>query len=82
MPYESIEELPEQVKVLPEHAQKIWLAAFNQAYEQYGDEERAFKIAWAAVKAAYRKDPETGKWVKIREDKIMLELVAYLAQDL
>ena len=37
------------------------MKAFNAAHEEYG-EERAFKIAWAAVKRAFHKNKE-GKWV-------------------
>jgi cation transport regulator len=41
---------------LPEHAQEIFLAAFNNAWDEYGgDEERAFRVAWSAVKRQYRK---------------------------
>ena len=60
MPYQTIEELPESVRAnLPEHAQHIYLAAYNNAVEQYADpekrrgnaslEEVARKVAWAAV---------------------------------
>ncbi len=53
MPYDSLADLPEAVKALPKHAQEIWLAAFNAAYEQYdGDEGKAAAVAWAAVKKA------------------------------
>ncbi|HEY9683034.1 MAG TPA: ChaB family protein [Oculatellaceae cyanobacterium] len=63
MPYSSIFELPESVRhSLPEHAQEIFMMAFNSAYEeQRFDEVRAFKIAWAAVKKRYEKSE--GKWV-------------------
>jgi cation transport regulator len=51
MPYSSVTELPENVKsALSEHEQELFLAAFNSAFEQYKDEETAFKVAWAAVK--------------------------------
>jgi cation transport regulator len=60
MPYRNIDELPENTRSnLPKHAQEIYLAAFNNAWEQYrkaedrrGDssrEEVAHKVAWAAV---------------------------------
>ena len=66
MPYKNTSELPDNVKnVLPEHAQHIFLEAFNSAYEQYdqpeerrGDDSRedvARKVAWAAVKKSYQK---------------------------
>lgn len=65
MPYKSNGDLPESItKHLPDHAQTIFRKAFNSAYEQYnGEEERVFKIAWAAVKKEYEKN-EKGMWVK------------------
>lgn len=73
MPYESKLDLPENVKnVLPDHAQEIYLEAYNSAWDQYdkpeerrGDssrEETAHRVAWAAVKNKYVKDEESGKW--------------------
>lgn len=72
MPYSKRSELPEAVKDnLPAHAQDIFMAAYNSAYEGYkdpddrrGDESReevAFKVAWAAVKRDYKKG-EGDKW--------------------
>ena len=71
MPYKDLKSLPEPVRqVLPEHAQEIYLAAFNNAWDHYRDaekrqdddsrEEVAHKVAWAAVKRDYEKDGE--KW--------------------
>jgi len=38
MPYETIHDLPENVRTnLPEKAQEIYQAAFNNAWEQYED---------------------------------------------
>ena len=63
MPYDSIKSLPKSVKVLPKHAQEIFRKAFNNSIEKYG-EERAFKIAWGAVKnAGYEKRGDV--WVKV-----------------
>ncbi|MDQ2691990.1 MAG: putative cation transport regulator ChaB [Chloroflexota bacterium] len=73
MPYKSKSDLPENVKnVLPDHAQEIYLEAYNSAWDQYdepeerrGDssrEETAHRVAWSAVKNKYEKDDETGKW--------------------
>jgi cation transport regulator len=66
MPYEKLSDLPESVREhLPKHAQEIYQAAFNNAWEQYNHvEETAHKVAWAAVKNAYEKDEETGRWKK------------------
>jgi cation transport regulator len=57
MPYATNEQLPPSVqRHLPPHAQDIFREAFNRAYEDYvGDEPRAFRIAWAAVKRGYEK---------------------------
>ncbi len=64
MAYKNLSDLPAPVRhVLPKHAQEIFLETFNSAWENYGhDEERAFRIAWAAVKREYVKDTRTGKW--------------------
>lgn len=66
MPYSSLRDLPESVKDnLPHHAQEIYQAAFNSAWDEYShDEERAHRVAWAAVKNSYHKDDATGDWVE------------------
>ena len=66
MPYRSNDELPPSVRRhLPDHAQDIFRAAFNHAYEAHQDdprrEEAAHRIAWAAVKRSYVKVGE--RWV-------------------
>ncbi len=65
MPYDSLSDLPKNVRnPLPKHAQEIYLAAYNSAYDEYdGDEERAGKVAWAAVKEKYEKGDD-GDWHK------------------
>ena len=74
MPYSNKSELPDSVQhVLPAHAQEIYKEAFNSAGEQYKQkedrcdgairEERAHKVAWAAVKNEYQKG-EDDKWHK------------------
>ena len=76
MPYETLKDLPDEIKALPKHAQEIWMAAFNAAFEQYeGDEEKASGTAWAAVKQKYRKEGDRwiarggehmeGKWIAV-----------------
>lgn len=73
MPYDKRSDLPDSVRnVLPEHAQDIYQAAFNSAWDEYkkpqkrdGDDSReqvAHKVAWAAVKQSYHKN-DAGKWV-------------------
>lgn len=72
MPYKILSELPASVRrSLPKHAQEIYLAAFNNAWEEYkkpesrrggvSREEVAHKVAWAAVKSSYEKRGD--KWV-------------------
>jgi cation transport regulator ChaB len=61
MPYSSKKDLPKQVQGLPDHAKSIFMAAFNAAMKDTKDEERAFKIAWAAVKRKFKKEGD--KWV-------------------
>ena len=69
MPYPSIDDLPEPVRAhLPPHAQEIYRAAFNAAWQTYADrspqarEEVAHRVAWAAVKRRYRKAGDS--WVE------------------
>jgi cation transport regulator len=65
MPYADNEDLPPGVQhALPEHAQDIYRAAFNAAWQsgRYGrDESLLHRIAWAAVKRRYRKQDDS--WV-------------------
>ena len=66
MPYHSANDLHDNFRnVLPKHAHEIYLAAFNNAWDEYKDpqerrgdasrEETAHKVAWAAVKKEYEK---------------------------
>lgn len=66
MPYNKLSELPDSVRDnLPKHAQEIYQAAYNSAWDQYGhDESRAHRVAWAAVKNDYEKDDDSGRWKK------------------
>lgn len=74
MPYDQLRDLPDSIRDnLPQGAQEIYLAAFNNAWDQYVDpedrqggasrEETAHKVAWAAVKQEYEKGDE-GRWRK------------------
>ena len=72
MPFRSNDDLPPALRRhLPEHAQDIFRAAFNSAWESYGArdplhrEEIAHRVAWAAVKRRYRK--ADGDWVPREE---------------
>lgn len=64
MPYKNLTDLPDSVRDnLPHHAQEIYRAAFNSAWEEYNhDEERAHRVAWAAVKQKYEKDEASSSW--------------------
>ncbi len=64
MPYKEVADLPKSVRDnLPKHAQEIYQAAYNNAWEAYRhNEERAHRIAWAAVKKSYKKNARTGQW--------------------
>jgi cation transport regulator len=61
MPYATLDDLPPSIQRLPWHAQEIFRAAFNAAWDSYADrggqaqEEIAHRVAWAAVKKRYRK---------------------------
>jgi cation transport regulator len=62
MPYENVEQLPNEVKEkLPEGAQKIFMAAFNSASSDGISEDGAIKVAWNSVKNSYE-EGENGEW--------------------
>jgi cation transport regulator len=68
MPYAALDDLPQSIQRLPGHAQEIFRAAFNAAWQSYADrgpqaqEEIAHRVAWAAVKKRYRKVGEV--WIE------------------
>lgn len=77
MPYDRLKELPDSVRDnLPKHAQEVYMAAYNNAWEEYknaedrkGDasrEEVSHKVAWSAVKKKYEK--KNGKWKSKSKD--------------
>ncbi len=65
MPYASNLDLPDSLRhVLPDHAQDIYRAAFNSAWQARdggAEEATCHRIAWAAVKKRYVK--RGGAWV-------------------
>ena len=72
--YKSNSDLPDRVKDnLPDHAQDIYRAAFNSAWDQYDEpeerqegrtqEETAHAVAWSAVENKYEKN-DNGAWVE------------------
>lgn len=78
MPYKSARDLPTSLqRILPDHAQDIYVEAFNNAYETYKNpskrddsstrEETAHRVAWAAVKQKYRKSIDNS-WHIRRDD--------------
>jgi len=84
MPYETIKELPNKIREhLPEHAQEIFMNAYNNAWKEYEDptkrrgsesrEEVANRVAWSAVKNTYEKKGE--KWVRKVENKKESEIL-------
>ena len=67
--------MPDRIKMLPEKAMGIWMAAYNSAYKEYDkDEEKSNATAWAAIKkAGYGKDETSGEW-KMMESASINEL--------
>lgn len=62
MPW-KIDAIPEQIKALPQGAQKVWIAVANQGLEDGKSEEDAIKGAWGAVKKQWRQD-DGGRWIR------------------
>ena len=72
MPYKNLSDLPDSVQDnLPKHAQEIYRAAYNSAWDEYKDpderrddasrEEVSHRVAWSAVGQRYEKD-DAGRW--------------------
>lgn len=62
MAYSKVDELPAEIKdQLPNHAQQIFMAAFNSAQSDGMDEGAAKSVAWNSVKAKYEQGAD-GKW--------------------
>jgi cation transport regulator len=68
LPYVSVEDLPPPIRAhLPQHAQEIYLSAFNNAWTEYAArgptqrERTAHRVAWAAVKRKYQKAGD--RWI-------------------
>jgi cation transport regulator len=81
MPYKKGEP-PDRIKGLPKHAQDIWISAFDAAWGEYDhDEEKANKIAWAAVKKAGYYQDKDGVWHAPKESnqgkKVFEEICKY-----
>src|SRR5690606_2462087 len=56
-------DLPDTIKRSPKHAQEIYTDTLQSAHESYeGDEERAHRAAYSALKHQYKKSGD--RWVK------------------
>lgn len=71
MPYRDVADLPkEQVDQYSTHQKHAFMAAFNNALEEYGDESRAFATAHAAAQRAPERkgDADRGDRRRSRKD--------------
>ncbi|MBD2664631.1 ChaB family protein [Richelia sinica FACHB-800] len=68
MSYTRISDLPEDIQErLPEHAQQMFVAAFNAAQRDGMDEDSAVEVAWSSVRNEYESNSE-GRWQRKPED--------------
>jgi cation transport regulator len=52
MSYETNHDLPESIRAcLSDAAQEFYRVAFNSAVQWYGEEDKAHRIAWSAVRS-------------------------------
>lgn len=61
MQTEQINEMPAEVKEMPQGAQNIFMAAFKSAQEDGMSQQGALDVAWNSVKRGYEKGGD-GKW--------------------
>ncbi len=65
MPYRFNKSLPPSIKrSLPSAAQTIFRKTVNNALKEYGDDKKAFRTAWSAVKKSGYKKDSYDKWSK------------------
>lgn len=68
MTYNNKEELPQEIREqLPEHAQQIFVAAFNAAESNGMDETEARDVAWSSVRNEYEQGRDR-QWQRKPED--------------
>jgi len=68
MPYNKVEELPQDIQEkLPQHAQQIFFAAFNASQRDGLSEEGATNVAWNSVRNEYEQGKD-GAWHRKSED--------------
>lgn len=78
-PYKNTNDLPKRVKDnMTSALARTWLKVFNEAYNTYGNDKQASKVAWGLISKIARKNKE-GRWVKvsarIKINKAMIEEV-------
>lgn len=54
-------ELPDTLKRSPEKAQRTWIKAHDSAVDEYGEGERAHRVAFSALKHSFQKKGD--RWV-------------------
>lgn len=69
MTYQKLEDLPNDVKELPQHGQQLFMAAYNAVSENGMNEDNASQVAWNSVKNSYQKGQD-GNWVSIENSNI------------
>ena len=63
-PYNNPSDLPANIrKNLSPSLMNTFIKVFNNALKQYGNETKAFRVAWSAIKKIAKKNKE-GKWVR------------------
>ncbi|QVJ02250.1 ChaB family protein [Nocardiopsis eucommiae] len=51
----GVDELPDTLRRSPRKAQRTWIEAHDNAVDEYGEGERAHRVAFAAVKRRFEK---------------------------
>jgi len=66
-PYQTIKDLPPSIKkVLSSELQSVFMRVFNNAYKQYKNETRSFRVAWSVIKKMATKNKK-GVWIRKTE---------------
>ena len=81
-PYKDVKNLPKSIREnMDINLQRIFIRVFNDAYAKYGNDTRAFRIAWGVIKKIAKKDAN-GKWVKKTKTKLTKSMIKEIEKNI
>ena len=74
-PYQSIKDLPKEVKnKLSPSLSRTFIKVWNDAFDRYGSESKAFRIAWSVIKKISKLD-KNGKYIRKAKARLTVAII-------